>query len=100
MDHLFDTLSNLWFGRTYSECKKEWICVSCGKQIEGFRDSLSAKEYQISGFCQSCQDRTFNEDYPTDGTLSDVNQLCYACHQGEMENGECNHCGSREVKNG
>lgn len=98
MDHLFDTLSMRMFGRVYSKCKRDWICVSCGKEVEGFKDDLSMREYEISGFCQKCQDKVFGNDYPTDGTLSDVNQLCYACHQGEMENGECNHCGAKEVR--
>ena len=97
MDHLFDTLSMRMFGRKWSQCKREWKCVRCGKDVDGFRDELSVAEYQLSGFCQVCQDVTFDENYPTDGTLSDVNQLCYACHEGEMENGECNHCGARTI---
>jgi hypothetical protein len=31
-------------------------CVTCGKQVTGFRDELSRKEYEISGMCQECQD--------------------------------------------
>jgi len=27
-----------------------------------FKDALSAREYEISGMCQACQDRTFRED--------------------------------------
>jgi hypothetical protein len=27
-----------------------------------FRDELSAREYKISGMCQSCQDHVFQED--------------------------------------
>ena len=36
-------------------------CNSCGKDVrdEEFRDSLSRKEYLISGFCQKCQDSVF-----------------------------------------
>lgn len=33
--------------------------VGCGKPINGFRDALSRKEYQISGLCQDCQDSIF-----------------------------------------
>lgn len=36
-------------------------CPMCHKDIlmQGFRDSLSIKEYGISGLCQSCQDKVF-----------------------------------------
>lgn len=38
------------------------ICTWCKKAIDKpFRDELSKKEYQISGFCQSCQDKTFGQ---------------------------------------
>lgn len=33
--------------------------LGCGKPIIGFRDSISMKEYTISGFCQECQDKVF-----------------------------------------
>lgn len=40
-------------------------CVSppfgCGNPVAGFRDEISAKEYKITGMCQSCQDRIFEE---------------------------------------
>ena len=32
-------------------------CVFCGKEITGFRDIQSEREYRISGLCQECQDR-------------------------------------------
>lgn len=31
----------------------------CGKPLQGFRDDLSAREYKITGYCQSCQDRVY-----------------------------------------
>lgn len=36
-------------------------CPICGKEIDlnEFRDTLSLKEYNISGLCQKCQDRIF-----------------------------------------
>ncbi|MHA1757187.1 MAG: hypothetical protein ACTSVV_10490 [Promethearchaeota archaeon] len=39
----------------------EHKCNACGKDIDinKFKDTLSAKEYQISGFCQKCQDSVF-----------------------------------------
>ena len=34
----------------------------CGKIAVAFRDEISAREYQISGTCQVCQDDIFVED--------------------------------------
>lgn len=47
------------FGRSLSESQKYGICVTCGRSIDGFRDELSAKEYDFSGMCQKCQDEAF-----------------------------------------
>ena len=38
---------------------KNAICVSCGNEIEGFKNAISKKEYEISGLCQNCQDKVF-----------------------------------------
>lgn len=41
---------------------KSNTCYWCGKKIDikiEFRDELSKKEYEISHFCQKCQDETF-----------------------------------------
>lgn len=35
------------------------LCPTCGGAIGEFKDPLSAKEFQISGMCQACQDKTF-----------------------------------------
>ena len=31
----------------------------CGKEVTGFRDDLSRREFGISGLCQECQDQVF-----------------------------------------
>lgn len=36
-------------------------CMICERATDGFRDTASRKEYQISGMCQTCQDLTFRE---------------------------------------
>ncbi len=38
-------------------------CPFCKKPVKmsEFRDELSKREFQISGLCQSCQDKTFGE---------------------------------------
>ena len=35
------------------------VCTFCAITLDEFRDELSAKEYSISGMCQTCQDKTF-----------------------------------------
>ena len=49
--------------RKEAELVEQKKCPFCKKEIKGredFRDELSWKEYQISGLCQECQDKTFN----------------------------------------
>ena len=38
-------------------------CPLCGKHVDpdGFQDQLSRSEFEISGFCQGCQDKIFEE---------------------------------------
>jgi len=41
----------------------EGSCVACSGTVSEFRNTLSEKEYTISGFCQDCQDLVgFEED--------------------------------------
>ena len=35
------------------------ICVFCGGDANDFKNEISKKEFQISGFCQKCQDDVF-----------------------------------------
>lgn len=37
-------------------------CSICSEKIKSdeFRDEVSLREFQISGMCQSCQDKTFS----------------------------------------
>lgn len=37
------------------------ICSWCKKPIVEFRDKISEREYEISGFCQECQDEVFGK---------------------------------------
>lgn len=48
------------------------FCSDAGVPIDNlnqflFRDSLSAREYRISGLCQKCQDAAFGEQDDTFG---------------------------------
>ena len=56
---MLDNLSLNIFGRKRSESLSDDTCVMCGEEAIEFRDSLSKKEYGISGLCQKCQDKVF-----------------------------------------
>jgi len=36
--------------------------IGCGEFVAEFKDELSAKEYEISGLCQACQDAIFGSN--------------------------------------
>jgi hypothetical protein len=59
MKRLLDKISQQVYGRKRSECLESATCTSCGSEVKEFRDSLSRKDYGLSGFCQKCQDETF-----------------------------------------
>lgn len=46
-------------GISRQEAERQKICTWCKNPITGFKDPLSEREYQISGFCQACQDSVF-----------------------------------------
>ena len=60
MEEILQSLSPVVLGR--KEAIINDICNWCGKEASEFRNPLSRKEYSISGFCQSCQDKTFGKD--------------------------------------
>ena len=43
------------------EMRDKGLCPTCGQKVLEFRDKLSAKEFEISGMCQECQDSVFGE---------------------------------------
>lgn len=56
---MLDELAMIFYGRKRSESFKSNTCVACGKSTGQFRDNQSKYEYEISGFCQDCQDEAF-----------------------------------------
>jgi len=38
---------------------QEGICPFCNNKVGDFNDELSKKEYNISGLCQTCQNKVF-----------------------------------------
>ena len=66
LQKLKNTLAREFNGMTKDEAIECGRCVSCGKKVivpgmNKFRDGLSAREYQISAFCQACQDQVFGD---------------------------------------
>jgi hypothetical protein len=51
------------FGIDREQAILDEVCVpapiGCGKPVAKFRTDADAKEYEISGLCQSCQDKLF-----------------------------------------
>ena len=52
LEHMFGTRTAL----------EQNVCVFCGKPAVKFRNEISLREYNISGLCQECQDKTFGVD--------------------------------------
>ena len=57
----FARLAASLLGDEHLTALDEGRCPMCTGPITEFRDSLSAKEFNISGMCQDCQDRVFAE---------------------------------------
>ena len=56
-----EAVINKIFGRSRIETIENKSCVSCDATNVSLADEESAKEYSISGMCQTCQDSTFGE---------------------------------------
>jgi len=52
------------FGIDREQAILDEVCVpapiGCGKPVIKFRNQADAKEFEISGLCQSCQDELFD----------------------------------------
>ena len=59
VQEFLSTFTKKAFGKSLDECQGEIICVVCHGPADVFDDEESMKEYQISGLCQKCQDKTF-----------------------------------------
>jgi hypothetical protein len=59
MEKFLEDMAMKSFGRS----RKSPYCVACGSPFimrQDFRDELSWKEFNISRYCQKCQDGVFN----------------------------------------
>ena len=61
MDEVTDRAAESIYGISRSDAHARYICVKCKCHIttNRFRDQLSSEEYDISAFCQACQDEVF-----------------------------------------
>jgi len=59
-----DRLAIEHYGITGKQAYDQSICIKCKQPVtqSSFKDALSWREYEISSFCQSCQDDIFNSD--------------------------------------
>ena len=58
-----EIVKNIGLG-DFIEAVEQNKCPFCQKNIviKDFKDPLSLREFEISGLCQECQDKTFGED--------------------------------------
>jgi len=59
LQQLKDGMAKDLFGMTQDQAYTTMKCISCKKDVIEFRDKQSRREYEISGFCQECQDVVF-----------------------------------------
>jgi hypothetical protein len=62
IQNLLDMQTCTLYGRPLSGALALDLCVKCGNKAETFRSALAAKEYEISGYCDTCQDEIFNSE--------------------------------------
>jgi len=62
IQNLLDMQTCTLYGRPLSGALALGLCVKCGLQAETFRSIKAADEYQISGYCDTCQDEIFNNE--------------------------------------
>ena len=62
------------FGVDREQAILDEVCV--GKPVDAFRTDMDAKEYEISGLCQSCQDNLFEE-------AAKIEKWCFDADIGE-----------------
>ena len=59
MQGFADSLAENISGQTLTKSQSKVVCAFCLQPAVNFKDALSAKEYTISGLCQTCQDEVF-----------------------------------------
>lgn len=62
LSQFLDELAMNAFGRSRTEAIRQGICVDCGNPVTNFHSTKTHKEYCISGLCESCQAKAFQND--------------------------------------
>ncbi len=60
MENHLEGMTKELFGRGRKVAMDNQLCVMCGSDANYFVGALSRREYDISGMCQTCQDKTFS----------------------------------------
>ena len=56
---------NIWLKKMFERRNaaiRDNVCASCCEPILSFKDEVAEKEYRITGWCQFCQDKYFEQD--------------------------------------
>lgn len=59
IEDMLQTLAEDVWGTNREKSMEAGICVKCQAVADSFRDSISMKEYGLTGWCQKCQDDFF-----------------------------------------
>lgn len=60
LQNTIDKYDSVQYGLTIQEAHELEICIECKQHATLFNDELSKREYEISGWCQQCQNEIFN----------------------------------------
>lgn len=61
LENALENLGMAVFGRSRELARAGNQCIKCGGLATDFRDEVSRREYNITHFCQKCQDEIFQE---------------------------------------
>jgi len=56
-----DSLASMIGFLPQDEAETKGLCVRCKESVKAFTDELSERDYNITGFCQKCQDIIYAE---------------------------------------
>lgn len=69
--------------------EKTTTCNWCGSAITGLRDKKSEREFKISGLCQECQDKTFNQKSKlSKATIEELRKILKEEFNHELDNND------------
>jgi len=68
LEVFLDTESLRIYGISRTDAIKKDICLCCKNPAVEFKDDISQREYLISGYCQTCQDTTFEYGFIDDAS--------------------------------